>query len=310
MNIHPSLSLSPEIQDALEHKLPLVALESTIISHGMPFPQNLEMARDVEALVRESGAVPATIAVMDGVIKVGLSAAQLERLSSEPGVLKVSRRDLGYALSKKLTGATTVAATLLGAHRAGISIFATGGLGGVHRGVERTLDISADLPELARTPVAVVCAGAKSILDLPRTLEYLETAGVPVLGFQTGDFPAFYTRVSGLKVAYRLETPEEVAALLQEHWRMGLESGVVLANPVPLEQAMPEAEIARAIERALEQADAQGIAGKDITPFLLGFIVQATGGRSLETNIALVKNNAQVAARVAVAYRGLLSSEG
>lgn len=310
MNIHPSLSLSPEIQNALEHKLPLVALESTIISHGMPYPRNLEMALEVEGLIREGGAVPATIAVMDGSVRVGLSAAQLERLASEPGVLKVSRRDLGYALSKKLTGATTVAATLLGAHRAGISIFATGGLGGVHRGVERTLDISADLPELARTPVAVVCAGAKSILDLPRTLEYLETAGVPVLGFQTQDFPAFYTRSSGLKVAYRLETPEEVAALLQQHWRMGLESGVMLANPVPLEHAMPEAEIARTIENALEQADAQGIQGKDITPFLLGFIVQATGGRSLETNIALVKNNAAVAARVAVAYQGLLNSEG
>ena len=304
MNIHPSLSIAPEIQDALEHHLPIVALESTIISHGMPHPQNLEMARDVEALVRENGAVPATIAVMDGKIRVGLSAAQLERLATESGVLKVSRRDLGFALARGRTGATTVAATLLGAHRAGIRIFATGGLGGVHRGVEHTLDISADLPELAQTPVAVVCAGVKSILDIGRTLEYLETAGVPVLGFQTEDFPAFYTRSSGLKVAHRMESAAEVAALLREHWKLGLNSGVVIANPVPLESAMPEVEISSAIENALEGVSARGITGKDITPFLLGFIVQATGGRSLETNIALVKNNAVVAARVAGAFLG------
>ena len=309
MNIHPSLSIAPEIQDALEHHLPIVALESTIISHGMPHPQNLEMARDVEALVRENGAVPATIAVMDGKIRVGLSAAQLERLATESGVLKVSRRDLGFALARGRTGATTVAATLLGAHRAGIRIFATGGLGGVHRGVEHTLDISADLPELAQTPVAVVCAGVKSILDIGRTLEYLETAGVPVLGFQTEDFPAFYTRSSGLKVAHRMESAAEVAALLREHWKLGLNSGVVIANPVPLESAMPEVEISSAIESALEGVSARGITGKDITPFLLGFIVQATGGRSLETNIALVKNNAVVAARVADALSGLPGAE-
>ena len=309
MNIHPSLSIAPEIQDALEHHLPIVALESTIISHGMPHPQNLEMARDVEALVRENGAVPATIAVMDGKIRVGLSAAQLERLATESGVLKVRRRDLGFALARGRTGATTVAATLLGAHRAGIRIFATGGLGGVHRGVEHTLDISADLPELAQTPVAVVCAGVKSILDIGRTLEYLETAGVPVLGFQTEDFPAFYTRSSGLKVAHRMESAAEVAALLREHWKLGLNSGVVIANPVPLESAMPEVEISSAIESALEVVSARGITGKDITPFLLGFIVQATGGRSLETNIALVKNNAVVAARVADALSGLLGAE-
>ena len=309
MNIHPSLSIAPEIQDALEHHLPIVALESTIISHGMPHPQNLEMARDVEALVRENGAVPATIAVMDGKIRVGLSAAQLERLATESGVLKVSRRDLGFALAQGRTGATTVAATLLGAHRAGIRIFATGGLGGVHRGVEHTLDISADLPELAQTPVAVVCAGVKSILDIGRTLEYLETAGVPVLGFQTEDFPAFYTRSSGLKVAHRMESAAEVAALLREHWKLGLNSGVVIANPVPLESAMPEVEISSAIESALEVVSARGITGKDITPFLLGFIVQATGGRSLETNIALVKNNAVVAARVADALSGLPGAE-
>lgn len=309
MNIHPSLSIAPEIQDALEHHLPIVALESTIISHGMPHPQNLEMARDVEALVRENGAVPATIAVMDGKIRVGLSAAQLERLATESGVLKVSRRDLGFALARGRTGATTVAATLLGAHRAGIRIFATGGLGGVHRGVEHTLDISADLPELAQTPVAVVCAGVKSILDIGRTLEYLETAGVPVLGFQTEDFPAFYTRSSGLKVAHRMESAAEVAALLREHWKLGLNSGVVIANPVPLESAMPEVEISSAIESALEVVSARGITGKDITPFLLGFIVQATDGRSLETNIALVKNNAVVAARVADALSGLPGAE-
>ena len=309
MNIHPSLSIAPEIQDALEHHLPIVALESTIISHGMPHPQNLEMARDVEALVRENGAVPATIAVMDGKIRVGLSAAQLERLATESGVLKVSRRDLGFALAQGRTGATTVAATLLGAHRAGIRIFATGGLGGVHRGVEHTLDISADLPELAQTPVAVVCAGVKSILDIGRTLEYLETAGVPVLGFQTEDFPAFYTRSSGLKVAHRMESAAEVAALLREHWKLGLNSGVVIANPVPLESAMPEVEISSAIESALKVVSARGITGKDITPFLLGFIVQATDGRSLETNIALVKNNAVVAARVADALSGLPGAE-
>ncbi|MBC7645679.1 MAG: pseudouridine-5'-phosphate glycosidase [Pseudopedobacter sp.] len=309
MNIHPSLSIAPEIQDALEHHLPIVALESTIISHGMPHPQNLEMARDVETLVRENGAVPASIAVMDGKIRVGLSAAQLERLATESGVLKVSRRDLGFALARGRTGATTVAATLLGAHRAGIRIFATGGLGGVHRGVEHTLDISADLPELAQTPVAVVCAGVKSILDIGRTLEYLETAGVPVLGFQTEDFPAFYTRSSGLKVAHRMESAAEVAALLREHWKLGLNSGVVIANPVPLESAMPEVEISSAIESALEVVSARGITGKDITPFLLGFIVQATGGRSLETNIALVKNNAVVAARVARALGGLPGAE-
>ncbi len=305
MNALDYLELHEEVRAALSAGLPVVALESTIISHGMPHPQNLETARAVEAVVREYGAVPATVAVLDGKIHVGLDTEALERVATEPGVQKVSRRDLPVVLSRRLTGATTVAATMIAANLAGVRIFATGGIGGVHRGGESSLDVSADLAELARTDVAVVCAGAKAILDLPRTLEYLETRGVPVLGYRTDDFPAFYTRDSGLSVDARLDSPAEVAAALRTKWDLGLAGGVLIANPVPEGDAMPRADIDGAIGRALGEAEAQRISGKDVTPFLLARVAELTEGASLRTNIALVKHNARVAAQIAVALTGV-----
>ena len=299
------LSIHPEVARALQQHQPVVALESTIISHGMPYPRNLETAKAVEEAIRAEGAVPATIAVLDGRIRVGLSDEDLELLASEKDVMKLSRRDLPVVLAQRRHGATTVAATMICARMAGISVFATGGIGGVHRGAEESFDISADLEELARTSVAVVCAGAKSILDLPKTLEVLETRGVPVIGYGTDELPAFYLRESGLKLNCRADTPEEAAEILRTKWQLGLEGGVVVANPIPAEHALPADEINKAIEAALAEAEKQGIKGKDATPFLLARMEELTKGRSLAANIELVLNNARVGARIARAYAAL-----
>ena len=295
------LDISADVARALADGRAVVALESTIITHGMPYPQNLEMARQVEAIVRAAGAVPATIALLDGRIRVGLEATDLEKLA-ETGMraAKASRRDVAALLVSGATAGTTVATTMQAAHMAGIRVFATGGIGGVHRGAELSFDISADLEELARTPVAVVCAGAKAILDLPRTLEVLETKGVPVIGYGTDEFPAFWTRSSGLRTDIRLDTPPQVAALLAAQFGLGM-GGVLIANPIPEQDAMDPAYIAAMIEEALADAAARGIAGKATTPFLLNRIFELTEGRSLVSNIALVENNARVAAGIAVA---------
>lgn len=297
------LDIAPEVADALAARRPVVALESTIISHGMPWPRNVETAQAVQAEVRAQGAVPATIAVIDGRLKAGLSDAQIEALG-QPGadVRKASRRDLAVLAATGGSGATTVAATMIIAARAGIRVFATGGIGGVHRGAPTSFDISADLQELARTPVAVVCAGAKSILDLGLTLEYLETHGVPVLGYRTGQLPAFFSPDSGFALDCRLDSAEQIARVMQAHWALGLGSGLVIANPIAPEHALPRERVDQAIERALAEASAQGIQGKAVTPFLLQRVNALTGGDSLASNIALVLNNARLAAAVAGAY--------
>lgn len=294
---------APEVRSALADGAPVVALESTIVTHGMPHPQNVATAREVEAAVRANGAVPASIAVIDGRIRVGLPSDVLDWLGTAKDVLKLSRADLPYAVAAGRHGSTTVAATMICAHLAGIRVFATGGIGGVHRGVEATLDISADLDELARTPVAVVCAGAKAILDLPRTLEYLETRGVPVVGYGTDRFPAFWSRDSGLPVPIRLDTPEAVAGLIRTKAALGLGGGVLVANPVPEVDEIPSDEIAAHIEAVVAEAQRTGITGKAVTPFLLSRLLELTGGRSLATNVALVKNNAALAARLAAALQ-------
>ena len=302
MDINRHLDVAPEVAEALETGGPVVALESTIISHGMPYPKNVETALLVEKTVRDNGAVPATIAVIGGRLKAGLSREDIEYLGrAGRGVAKASRRDLPALVARGADGATTVATTMIIAHMAGISIFATGGIGGVHRGAEVTMDISADLEELARTPVMVVCAGAKAILDLGLTLEYLETRGVPVLGFGTDELPAFYTRESGLGVDYRVDTPEELAAVFRAGRELGYPGGMLVGNPIPAEYAMDKSVIDAAIETALADAKAQGIRGKETTPFLLARVVELTGGESLESNIRLVLNNARVAALTAVA---------
>ncbi len=302
---HPLLAFSPEVAAARAAGRPLVALESTIISHGMPYPQNVAMAREVEQIVRDHGAVPATIAVIDGKVRVGLDHAQLQLLATAPGVMKVSRRDLAFVLAQRRLGATTVAATMICARLAGIETFVTGGVGGVHRGAPSSFDISADLQELAQTDVAVVCAGVKSILDIGLTLEYLETHGVPVVSVGQPGFPAFFTRESGFQADFQLDSAAEQAAFIRTKWQLGLRGGVVIGNPVPQGAAMPKDEIDRITTQALADADAAGISGKAITPFLLDRIVQLTGGRSLATNIALVKHNAAVGARLAVALHAL-----
>jgi pseudouridine-5'-phosphate glycosidase len=280
-----------------------VALESTIIAHGMPWPQNLETAREVEDVIRAEGAVPATIAVIGGRIRVGLTNDELQQLAQAPDAMKLSRRDLPFAIATGRLGATTVAATMICAHLAGIEVFVTGGIGGVHRGGAETFDISADLQELARTPVAVVCAGAKSILDLGLTLEYLETHGVPVLSIGQDNFAAFFTPDSGLKADFRMDAAEEQARFIRAKWALGLSGGVVVSNPVPAAQAMPRAEIDAITAQALAEGEQQGIQGKAITPFLLARIKALTGGRSLATNIALVRNNAVAGARLARALQ-------
>ncbi len=296
------LDISPEIAAALSAGRPVVALESTIISHGMPYPKNVETAQRVEQTIRDNGAVPATIAILGGRLKVGLSPDELDYLGrTGRGVAKASRRDLPALLASGADGATTVATTMIIAHMAGIQIFATGGIGGVHRGAEITMDISADLEELAQTPVMVVCAGAKAILDLGLTLEYLETKGVPVIGYGTDELPAFYTRESGFSVDYRVDSPEELAAMFLVQRELGYKGGMLVTNPIPAEYAMDKAVIDAAIEQALADCRAQGIKGKETTPFLLARVVELTGGDSLESNIRLVLNNARVAALTAAA---------
>ena len=294
------LNIHPEVREALENQQAVVALESTIISHGMPYPKNYETAVLVEKTVRDQGAVPATIALIDGQIKVGLTDQEIQFLAQKGReVIKTSRRDIPYVLSKKLTGATTVSATMIAAELSGIKIFATGGIGGVHREAQETFDISADLQELAKTNVAVVCAGIKSILDLGLTLEYLETMGVPVLGYQTAELPAFYTRKSGFKVDYEMQSPEEIAGLLQTKWAVGLNGGVVIANPVPEADALDYDIMTEAIEKALAEQKRLGIKGKESTPFLLAKVKELTQGQSLVSNIQLVLNNARLAAEIA-----------
>lgn len=299
---HPLLQVTDEVAHALATGAPVVALESTIISHGMPYPDNVAMALEVEGIVRAGGATPATIALLDGVPRIGLGADDLELLASDPSVVKVSVRDLPYVVSTGAHGATTVAATMRLAALAGIRVFVTGGLGGVHRGGEASMDVSADLTELGLTDVTVVSAGVKSILDIGRTLEVLETLGVPVVGFGTDEFPSFYSRASGHRVPMRLDTADQVAALMASKWALGLRGGVCLANPVPVDCEIPAAEMAVVIDRALADCADRGIIGKDITPYLLGRIVELTDGASLRTNIALVRDNARVGAAVAGAY--------
>src|SRR5216684_3814422 len=300
-SIHPYIILSEEVQAALAAQRPVVALESTVIAHGLPYPANLEVARDMEAAIRAEGAAPATIGIFNGRIVVGLSAAEIEQLATAKHVLKVSRRDLAVALATRQLGATTVAGTMLCASLAGIRFFATGGIGGVHRGAETSMDISADLTELSRTPVLVVCAGAKSILDLDLTLEYLETQGVPVIGWRTDEFPAFYARQSGRRLIHRADNVSTIAAIARTQWECHLH-GLVVACPIPEEYAMEPGPLEAATEEALRLARVQGIQGAATTPFLLAHVAKATSGESVEANKALLINNARWAARFACAY--------
>jgi len=288
-----------EVKAALDTGRPVVALETTIVTHGMPYPVNVRTARSLEAIIRAEGAVPATIAIMDGTILIGISDLELERLAHASDVRKLSRADLADALVKRDLGATTVAATMLIAARAGIRVFATGGIGGVHRGAERTFDASADLSELARSPVTVVCAGAKAILDVPKTLEVLETLGVPTIGYGTDIFPAFYSRESGLRAPLRCDTPEEIAALVRVQRTLGMTGGVLVANPIPHAAEIPFDEMQTYVDAAIAVADARGIGGKELTPFLLAEVLERTGGRSLAATVALVENKARLAARIA-----------
>ena len=303
MLMNKYLDVNPEVAAAIAAGKPVVALESTIISHGMPYPQNVETALAVEAIIRENGAVPATIAIIGGRLKAGLTAEEIEYFGKKgQAIHKASRRDLAVLCARGEDGATTVTTTMIIAHMAGIKIFATGGIGGVHRGAETTMDISADLEELGQTPVMVVCAGAKSILDLGLTLEYLETKGVPVIGFGTKELPAFYTRQSGFGVDYQIDTPAELAAAFKASHEMGMKSGMLVTNPIPEEYAMPLEVINGAIDQAIAECNAKGIKGKETTPFLLARVSELTGGDSLASNIQLVFNNAKVAAQTAVEY--------
>lgn len=299
------LDVSSEVREAIKAGRPVVALESTIIAHGMPYPKNVETALNVERIVRENGAVPATIAILDGRLKVGLTADEIEYLGKAKGVVKTSRRDIPFVVSMGMDGDTTVAATMIIAAMAGIKFFVTGGIGGVHRGAPQTFDISADLQELARTNVAVICAGAKSILDIGLTLEYLETQGVPVVSFGSDEFPAFYTRSSGFKADYRIDSAQDLAKALKAKWDLGIDGGVVIGNPIPEEYEMGHEAINSAIEEALKEAKALGIKGKDTTPFLLSKIKDITGGDSLDSNIRLVYNNAALGAKTAVEFSKL-----
>ena len=306
MNVNKYLDVNPEVAQAIAEGKPVVALESTIISHGMPYPQNVETALNVERIVRENGAVPATIAIIGGRLKAGLTPEEIEYFGKKGRAIhKASRRDLAVLCAKGEDGATTVTTTMMIAHMAGIRFFATGGIGGVHRGAETTMDISADLEELARTPVMVVCAGAKSILDLGLTLEYLETKGVPVLGYQTEELPAFYTRSSGFGVDYRMDSPAELAAAFKAQNDLALGGGMLVTNPIPAEYSMPKDVIDAAIDQAIAECNAQGIKGKETTPFLLARVAEITGGDSLASNIRLVYNNAKLTALTAVEYSKL-----
>jgi pseudouridine-5'-phosphate glycosidase len=294
---NPNINLTSEITHALNLNMPVVALESTVITHGLPRPQNLQLARDMEKQIRDAGATPATIALLNGKIRVGLSDAELVQLADSTSTLKVSHRDFATAIVKKMDGGTTVAGTIFAAHQVGIQIFATGGIGGVHK--ESAFDISTDLPALAETPMIVVCAGAKAILDLPATLEYLETMGVPVVGYQTDEFPAFYSRESGLGVSVRLETPKEIAEFAQAHWNLGMRSAILVTNPIPAADAISMSEMLPTIEQASAEAVERGIHGQKLTPFLLSRISELTQGKSLKANISLLLNNAHLAAQIA-----------
>lgn len=294
------MNIKEEVKKAIENRKPVVALESTIISHGMPYPQNVKTALEVEKIIKDRGAIPATIAILNGKIKVGLNKEEIEYLGKAKDVKKVSRRDLPFIISKKLNGATTVASTMIIAKLADIKVFVTGGIGGVHRGAEKTFDISADLQELGHTNVAVVCAGAKSILDLGLTLEYLETFGVPVVGFKTDEFPAFFTRESGFGVDYQIDEEDELAKIIKTKWDLGLDGGVVVANPIPKEYEMDPKTINKAIKDALNEAKTKDIKGKEVTPFLLDKVKEITKGNSLQSNIELVYNNAVVGANLAI----------
>ena len=296
------LKVNPEVQKALENNQPVVALESTIISHGMPYPQNVETALNVEKIIRENGAVPAPIGIIDGVCVAGMTPDEIEEFGKRKGIAKVSRRDLPVIVAKKQWGATTVATTMIVAAMAGIKVFVTGGIGGVHRGAQQTFDISADLQELAHTNVAVVCAGAKAILDLPLTLEYLETQGVPVLGYKTKELPSFYSIHSGLELDYEMDSPKEIADAIKAKWEMGLNGGVIIANPIPKEYALEESFINGVIDEALADANKKGVHGKDVTPFLLAAVKDKTEGKSLDSNIQLVYNNARLGAKIAAEY--------
>lgn len=297
------IEIHPEVKEALLNHKPVVALESTIITHGMPYPENVKMAKKVEAIIRSEGVIPATIAIIKGIIKVGLTEDEIEYLAHAKHVIKVSKRDFGYVLSQKKDGATTVSATMLAANMAGIKVFATGGIGGVHREAETTFDISRDLEELAEIDVAVVCAGAKAILDLKLTLEYLETKGVEVLGYQTKELPAFYTRDSGLDLDYLMNDASEIASLMNAKWSIGLKGGVLIANPIPLAYSMDRIEIENSIDKALQEAKSLGIHGKETTPYLLAKIKELTQGDSLKANLELVYNNARIASKIAFEFQ-------
>lgn len=301
-NFNKYLSFSKEVQEAIKNNKPIVALESTIITHGMPYPDNVTMASEVSEIVRQNGACPATIAILDGKIKIGLEDSEIEMFAKAKDVIKVSRCDLAYALSAKKMGGTTVAATMICANLAGIKFFVTGGIGGVHRGFEDTMDVSADLEELSLTDVTVICAGAKSILDLPRTLEYLETKGVPVIGYQTSELPAFFTRESGYHLTLRMDSPEEIANFVHTKDELSLKGGVLITNPIPEEHALSKEYIDSIIEDAIAESLEKGIHGKETTPFLLANILERTGGDSLKSNIQLVFNNARLGSKIAVAY--------
>lgn len=305
MKPHPMLKLTDEVAEALKKNQPIVALESTIISHGMPYPKNVETAREVEDIIRDNGAIPATIAILDGVPRIGLSDSELDLLGSADDVRKVSIRDLPYVVARKEHGATTVASTMRLAALAGVRVFVTGGLGGVHRGGQSTMDVSADLTELSLTDVAVVSAGVKSLLDIGRTLEVLETLGVPVITVGSNDFPSFFSRSSGFASPLRMDEMGDIAQAMRAKWEMGIAGGVVVANPIPVEDEIPEAEIGALIAQAVTEAEEKGITGSDITPYLLGRIVELSNGTSLEANIALVRNNAETGAKLAIAFANL-----
>lgn len=307
MKINPLVEITPEVKAALEAGKAVVALESTIISHGMPYPQNIQMAQKVESIVRSAGAVPATIALMDGKIKIGLTAQELEVFASSSGVAKVSMRDLPGIIARKQLGATTVATTMYAAHLAGIKVFVTGGIGGVHRGFEETMDVSADLEELAQTDVVVICAGAKAILDLPRTMEYLETKGVPVIGYRTDVLPAFFTAKSDIPLVERADSPEEIAKIILAKAQLEMRGGMLVVNPIPEEYSLDHEIIDQVIEGAVQASQEQGVSGKNITPFLLSEITKRTEGKSLEANLHLVYNNALVGGQIAAALEAISS---
>lgn len=304
-NFTDYLDISKEVLDGLRYYNPIVALESTIISHGMPYPENIETALALEKIIRESGAIPATMGIINGRMKIGLNREEMEMLATSKNVVKTSRRDIPYVVGMGLSGGTTVAATMIFSQYAGIRVFATGGMGGVHRGADKSFDISADLTELSITNVAVVCAGVKAILDIGLTLEQLETFGVPVIGYGTNDFPAFYTRSSGFKVPMRVDNPLDCAKILKTKWDLKLDGGVIIANPIPVEHEAHRDNIDKAIELALFEADRDGITGKEVTPYLLDKVKEITAGESLAANMALVKNNAKIAAQIAVEYSKL-----